>query len=317
MPIHDVQANPGQVLPDTRPADLTAEETEAAADQETREEQEEPEPAADSDLAATDLEAAANPAPDPVTSDPAPDPEPQPDPAADLADDPEPQPEEQYAWHCNRCGLGFHNYDKKTRDEVRGGTRGVRQQTPLFRCRKCNSLRTSMKNDGSYYDVMTMSAENAQKYFLEARAMTPAEKQHFIAQHSVTNYEGKESKNGSEASLSRYQFGNPGVILLNRFCKTHCRKTSKSILSWVQCTVCILMSKTISNPMDGKQTNAFSTEQKLPLPTPQLRHPHHSKHSRIEVMHWSSNPNTQLQCVHISFANKFKPSFKYDVQSLN
>ena len=194
MPIHDVQANPGQVLPDTRPADLTAEETEAAADQETREEQEEPEPAADSDLAATDLEAAANTAPDPVTSDPAPDPEPQPDPAADLADDPEPQPEEQYAWHCNRCGLGFHNYDKKTRDEVRGGTRGVRQQTPLFRCRKCNSLRTSMKNDGSYYDVMTLSAENAQKYFLEARAMTPAEKQHFIAQHSVTNYEGKESK---------------------------------------------------------------------------------------------------------------------------
>ena len=55
-----------------------------------------------------------------------------------------------------------------------------------------------MKSDNSWGNswdaVMALSAENAQKYFREARALTPAERQDFIAQHSVTNYESKEAK---------------------------------------------------------------------------------------------------------------------------
>ena len=188
MPVHDVQAHARQALP---------------ADQETQEEQEGPEPAADPHLTAQEAEAAADPALDPApqpdpAADQAPDPEPQSELAANPARDPEPQPEVQYAWYCNRCGLGFQDGDKKVRDEAQGGRRGVRQRTPLFRCGKCNSLRTQMKNDNefgnSWESVMALSAENAQKYFREARALTPAERQDFIAQHSVTNYESKEAK---------------------------------------------------------------------------------------------------------------------------
>ena len=215
MQVHDFQAQESQVLSAAGPADLAAqvtppsmEDTEAAADGSLaiQEADEDPEPSNPEDPVPQPEDPAADPVPqpeDPVPQpeDPVPqqeDPEPQPE---DPAADPVAQPEEQHAWHCNRCGLGFSENAKRYRDHAEGGRRGVRQLVPLFRCGPCNSLRSSLTKEGHWDAVVALSKEKAREYFKEAKGLNPDQREDLLTRHKITNFDSKQSKKRKRSEL--------------------------------------------------------------------------------------------------------------------
>ena len=204
MQVHDFQAGPAAAGSADLAAQVTPpsmEDTEAAADGSLANQaaDEDPEPSNPEDTVPQPEAPDADPVPQQEDPEPQPegpvpqqeDPELQPE---DPAADPVAQPQEQHAWHCNRCGLGFSEDAKRYRDYAEGGRRGVRQPVPLFRCGPCNSLRSSLTQQGHWDAVLALSKEKAREYFKEAKGLNPDQREDLLTRHKITNFDSKQSK---------------------------------------------------------------------------------------------------------------------------